>query len=89
MAYGILVQLVLEDKWSEIEVLKPFYEELGLPLSLADLGVANVTDAMITAVAEKATVQEESIHVMPIGEVTTNQVKEAIFELEAKFNSED
>ena len=41
------------------------------------------------AVAEKATVQEESIHVMPIGEVTTNQVKEAIFELEAKFNSED
>ena len=82
VAYGILVQLVLEDKWQEIEALRPFYEELGLPLSLVDLGVTEVTDTMITAVAEKATVAEESIHVMPIGVITAERVREAILALE-------
>lgn len=82
VAYGILVQLVLEDKWAEIEELQPFYKELGLPLSLYDLGVKEITKALITDVADKATVASESIHVMPIGMMTTERVAEAIQKLE-------
>lgn len=85
VAYGILVQLVLEDKRSEIEALRPFYEELGLPLSLREMGVANVTEEIITTIAEKATVAQESIHVMPIGKITAERVKQAIIELEKGF----
>lgn len=82
VAYGILVQLVLEDKWTEIEELRLFYEELGLPLSLTDLGVEDITEALIAEVAEKATVTGESIHVMPIGLVTAERVVESIQKLE-------
>ena len=86
VAYGILVQLVLENKWDEIGTLRPFYAKLGLPLSLKDLGVAKMKDSLIAAVAEKATVAQESIHVMPIGEISAERLKEAILELEERFS---
>ena len=82
VAYGILVQLVLENKWSEIEKLLPFYKELGLPNSVKQFGVNTLTEEMLTAVADKATLPEESIHVMPIGKITEKDVKEAIIALE-------
>lgn len=81
VAYGILIQLVLEDKWDEIKQLLPFYEQLGLPFSLKKLGVT-ISDSAILQVAEKATIIEESIHVMPIGKITATSVKEAIICLE-------
>ena len=85
VAYGILVQLVLEDRFDEIERLKPFYQKLGLPLSLTELGVYEITDEIIARVAEKATVPEQEIHLMPVGKITKTRVIEAIKELE-KFN---
>ncbi|MDF2904503.1 MAG: glycerol dehydrogenase, partial [Bacillus sp. (in: firmicutes)] len=74
VAYGILVQLVLEDKWSEIEQLIPFYNKLGLPISLTDLGITEINEDLITLIAEKSTRPEESIHVMPIGPITSARV---------------
>ena len=44
VAYGILVQLVLENKWTEIEELQVFYENLVLPASLKDLGVKIINE---------------------------------------------
>ena len=82
VAYGILVQLVLEDKWEEIVELRPFYEELGLPLSLTDLGVAEVTESLMMEIAEKAALPSESIHVMSIGRITPERVMGAIRRLE-------
>jgi len=82
VAYGILIQLVLEGKWDEIDQLIPFYKELGLPLSLHDLGVNEINEPLVGAVAAKACVPEESIHVMPIGTITADRVSEAIFTLE-------
>lgn len=82
VAYGILVQLPLEEKWQEIKELRPFYEELGLPISLVELGIEEMTVTMIAAVAEKATVESESIHVMSIGEITAGRVREAIIALD-------
>ena len=82
VAYGILVQLVLEDKWAEIEELRLFYEEFGLPLSLNDIGVEDVTDTLINMIAENSTLTGESIHVMPIGVITVERVVKAIRKLE-------
>lgn len=82
VAYGILVQLVLENRLDEIERLKPFYHQLGLPFSLTDLGIHEITDEIIARVAEKATVPEQEIHLMPVGEITASRVIMAIKELE-------
>lgn len=86
VAYGILVQLVLEEKWLEINQLIPFYRKLGLPASLNDLGVKEIPEAVINSVAAKSVVPEESIHVMPIGAITSERVSEAINALEKEVN---
>lgn len=82
VAYGILVQLVLENKWAEIESLLPFYQKLGLPISIVDLGVKNVNQELIEAIGEKAAAHGESIHVMPIEEITGETISKAIADLE-------
>lgn len=82
VAYGILVQLALEEKWDEIEELISFYRELGLPVSLRDLGVKELNEGLITSVAAKSTLPKESIHVMPIGEITETRVRKAIIQIE-------
>lgn len=82
VAYGILVQLVLEENGEEIERLLPFYQKLGLPVSLRNLGIQDITEEIINAIAQKSAVPEESIHVMPIGPITTSRVSEAIAALE-------
>lgn len=84
VAYGILVQLALEDKWEEIEQLIPFYQSIGLPVSLKDLGIKNITQDIIDSVAAKSVIPEESMHVMPIGIITASKVSQAILSLEQK-----
>ncbi|MBD1382859.1 iron-containing alcohol dehydrogenase family protein [Bacillus sp. IB182487] len=86
VAYGILVQLMLEGKQGEVEQLLPFYHELGLPVSLRHLGIKVINDEVIAFIAEKSAIPEESIHVMPIGDVTAVRVSEAIAKLE-KMNA--
>ncbi|GEK34760.1 iron-containing alcohol dehydrogenase family protein [Kurthia sibirica] len=81
VAFGILVQLMLENRQDEIELLRPFYEELDLPLTLTDLGLGQVSEEELMAVALKATVASESIHLMPIGEMTAQRVFEAMLAL--------
>ncbi|WP_434511804.1 iron-containing alcohol dehydrogenase family protein [Desulfitobacterium sp. AusDCA] len=82
VAYGILVQLVLEEKWDEIDQLIPFYQKLRLPVTMHNLGVQHITEEVIDAVAQKAVIPEESIHVMPIGPINSSRVSEAIATLE-------
>ncbi|AHF07022.1 glycerol dehydrogenase [Desulfitobacterium metallireducens DSM 15288] len=84
VAYGILVQLVLEEKWEEIKSLIPFYQTLKLPVSLSQLGVKEITETIINALAQKSAIPEESIHVMPIGPITASRVSEAITTLEQR-----
>ncbi|VVP86128.1 Glycerol dehydrogenase [Pseudomonas fluorescens] len=53
VAYGLLVQLVLEDRDAVlIGDLLGFYQRIGLPRSLADLGVSSIDDALLMQVAE-------------------------------------
>ncbi|WP_353625779.1 hypothetical protein [Bacillus sp. JCM 19041] len=80
VAYGILVQLALEGNWNEIDHLATFYKEIGLPVSLADLGIDS-NNPNLYSVYEKATVPEESIHALPIT-VGADSVQRAIEQIE-------
>lgn len=84
VAYGILVQLLIQDKWEELESLIPFYEELGLPTSLHELGL-DLTIEEVELVSEKAAAPGEPIHFMK-EEITPEVVSEAIYGLE-KFRN--
>ncbi|MHC5374693.1 iron-containing alcohol dehydrogenase family protein [Enterococcus sp. LJL120] len=80
VAYGVLVQLVMEDKWQELEELLPFYEELHLPKSLAAMEMT-LTAEEITAVAERSVLPDETIHMMR-GTITAEKVATAMEKLE-------
>lgn len=85
VAYGILIQLILEDKWKEIDEILPFYQKLHLPNSLKYLGVQTIDEENLIQVAEKAVKPEESIHVLP-GAITSDSVVQAMIQLEEKVN---
>lgn len=82
VAYGILVQLLLEEKLGEMKTVTDFYEKLGLPTSLVDLGIENVTEEVAFQIAEKATQTGESIHVMRKEGISASEVAKAILTLE-------
>lgn len=86
VAYGILIQLMLENNQEEITNLLPFYYSLNLPTCLSDLGIKENINKLITTISYHATLPHESIHF--IGQkVTEEQVKGAIFELEKLTNN--
>jgi glycerol dehydrogenase len=83
VAYGILVQLRLEEfqgnqlaSLSRHQLLK-FYQEIGLPTSLADLGLSQVTIAELDRIAEIACQPNSDIHRLPFS-VSPSQVLAAM-----------
>ena len=78
VAYGTLIQLILEDRWEEAEKLSVYFRELGLPISLKDMGLSDIAEESIFAVAEKSTEPGESIHLLRTGGVTAEEVAQAI-----------
>lgn len=81
VAYGVFVQLMIEGRPDEIVALTPFYQELGLPTCLHDMGLDGLSDAELVRVAERATAEDETIHLMP-GVITAATVLDAIKGLE-------
>ncbi len=72
VAYGILVQLRLEElvQGSQLaatarQQLLKFYTEIGLPQSLMDLGMANISIADLQQAAEIACAESSDIHRLP------------------------
>ncbi len=72
VAYGILVQLRLEEMVQNNKLaaearkqLIKFYNEIGLPKTLEDLGLANITLAQLRHAAAIATRRESDIHRLP------------------------
>jgi glycerol dehydrogenase len=56
VAYGLLVQFAVEGRDEAFIVdIEGFYREIGLPLSLADLGCSTVSHEQITAIAAYTT----------------------------------
>ena len=65
MAYGILVQLALEERNDELQRLDTALTTLGLPRKLADLGVALANEGEVDAFIAHTLRANESIHYLP------------------------
>ncbi|WP_332691333.1 iron-containing alcohol dehydrogenase family protein [Halalkalibacter lacteus] len=85
VAYGILVQLALEEEHVELRSLLPFYKEIGLPVSLEELGLRTEQN-VIEKIADGTLQPNESIHF--IGDsYTTYDVIRGIETVEAYNNN--
>ena len=78
VAIGTLALLMLTDRPpSIIKAVFDFCEEVGLPITLAQIGLENITDKQLMAVATAACAPGETIHNAPC-EVTPKRVFDAI-----------
>lgn len=78
VAFGTLVQLVLENSpIEEIEEVINFCLEIGLPVTLEDMGIKEIKEDDIMKVAELACAEDETIYNMPF-EVKPEDVYSAI-----------
>lgn len=83
VAFGTLVQLVLEDEASEqIQEVIHFCTDIGLPTTLADLGIPEIKPKQIHAVAELACAPGDTLGNMPFA-VTSDAVYDAILGADA------
>lgn len=81
VAIGTLGQMVLEDRsYIEIEKVKKFYYDVGLPTRLSDIGITNLDRDYLRVVSEIATAENEYMHNMPF-EVTAEMVVDALLSL--------
>jgi glycerol dehydrogenase len=78
VAFGLLVQLVLEGQPGDVfnEVLE-FAERVGLPMTLADIGLCGITTEVLDGIATRSTAEGETIHNEPF-EVRPDEVADAI-----------
>jgi glycerol dehydrogenase len=78
VAFGTLVQLVLEGKSrSVMEEVLAFSTEVGLPITLAEVGLSDIPGDMLRRVATRATAEGETIHNEPFP-VEPSMVADAI-----------
>lgn len=83
VAFGTLVQLVLEKQGrAAIEEVFRFCTAVGLPVTLAQVGLSDPAPPRIEAIAARAVAPGESIHNEPF-EVTQAMVSRAILEADA------
>lgn len=83
VAFGTLVQLVLEGRDSDlIEEVIDFCCSVGLPTTLAELGVKELSQDQARAVAERSLAPGESAHNEPFP-LTVDAVMDALFAADA------
>ena len=83
VAFGTLTQLVLENvPAEELEEIIGFCVDVGLPVTLAELGIKEVTEEKIMKVAKAACAENDTLHNMPF-EVTPKSVYDAILAADA------
>ena len=78
VAFGTITQMVLENvSADDLEEVISFCIEVGLPVTLKELGLEEITDEKIMAVAEAACAPTDTLHNMPFV-VTPETVAAAI-----------
>lgn len=83
VAFGTLAGLILTDAdTSEIETVFDFCEDVGLPVTLADIGLGDVNDEQLMVVAEKASESGSIIH-HEAGVITPEKVLHAMLAADA------
>ena len=79
VAFGTLVQLALEGRpRSTVDEAMGFCLSVGLPVTLAELGLENLSRETARAIAERAVAVGESAHNEPF-EVTAATLMDAIY----------
>jgi hydroxycarboxylate dehydrogenase A len=81
VAYGILVQLILENRTKEVQDLIPFYNDLGFPINLKELGITDHQDQAMKIIAAHAIKPEETL--LLLGSYSETDVVVAIEQLES------
>jgi glycerol dehydrogenase len=77
VAFGVLCELMLENTDSEtIDEVYRFCIDVGLPVTLAQLGINNVTEKILDTIAEVAI--NNVIHAQPMIVITKELIKSAI-----------
>ncbi len=83
VAFGTLVHLVLEGRErNQVEEVLRFSTSVGLPVTLAEIGIADPGEAALDSIAVRATAAGETIHNEPFP-VTPAMVARAIREADA------
>jgi len=83
VAFGLLVQLVLEGAPSDtFEKVMAFSSDVGLPITLAEIGLTKLTRDQLDPIARRATSPGETIHNEPF-DVTPEMVVDAILAADA------
>lgn len=78
VAFGLIVQLVMEGQPRVVlDPVLEFCENVGLPITLAQIGLTDAPRELIDAIAVRATAAGETIHNEPF-EVTPDMVSHAI-----------
>ena len=78
VAFGTIAQLVLENiPTDELEEIIGFCIEIGLPVTLEELGIKEITEEKIMAVAKAAAAENDTLHNTPF-EVTPETTYAAI-----------
>jgi glycerol dehydrogenase len=65
VAFGTIVQLCLEKNEKELEVILPFFSQLGLPITLKDLGLTNLEDPLFWEGLKRTCAKGSSVHNLP------------------------
>ena len=79
VAYGVLVQLLLEGKSAEAQGLMAFYQKINLPVSLEELGIPS---HWIDEIAVQAVRESETIHVLKEEPIRADEVAAVMRKLE-------
>jgi glycerol dehydrogenase len=83
VAFGLIVQLVLEGRSSEtINEVLSFSDSVGLPICLKDLGICSLSRESCRKLAERATAPGETAHNEPF-EVTAEMLADAVMAADA------
>jgi len=83
VAFGLLAQLVLEGQpRSVVHRVLSFATEVGLPITLVDIGLTELPKEQLQKIAVRATAENETIHNEPF-EVLPNMVADAIMAADA------
>lgn len=78
MSFGLLAQLVLEGQpRTVLDPVLEFATTVGLPVTLAQIGLADLDDEMLHRISMRATNEGETIHNEPFA-VTPQMVADAI-----------
>ena len=83
VAFGLLVQLVLEgSSRTTVEQVLGFSTEVGLPITLAEIGLSKLPQDTLAQIAARAAAPGETVHNEPF-EVTPDMVADAILAADA------